>query len=81
MNNIQLAIFLEKYRAMLDNALAQVIIELPEETKSVTKNILGREEVNYPILDPIYEIFGQLEDDIELLKKNNEVTVNNNVNR
>jgi len=69
MNNIQLAIFLEKYRMLLGQAISEVANDLPTELVEKRKNILGQESEVIPVIDPLYEVLNQMDDDIELLKK------------
>jgi len=77
MNNIQLAIFLKKYQVLLGQAISQVANDLPPELVEKRKNIIGQESEVIPVLDPLYEVLSRIDDDVELLKKNNGVTVNN----
>jgi hypothetical protein len=77
MNNVQLAIFLEKYQVLLGQAISQVENDFPPQLVEKRKNILGQELEVISVLDPLYEILNLIDDDVELLKKNNDVTVNN----
>jgi hypothetical protein len=70
MNNVQLAIFLEKYQVLLSTALDIVKDQLPEELAVKSKNIIfGNTVESFPILDPLYQISDLMEEDVELLKK------------
>ncbi len=69
MDNIQLAIFLEKYQVMLAKALMQVKQDLPDELKETVRNIIGQESQIYPVMQPIEEVLAWMDDDVELLKK------------
>jgi hypothetical protein len=70
MNNIQLALFLEKYQVLLGQAIAQTRNDLPPELAEKHRNILGQESEVFPILNPLYEVLSRMDDDVELLKKN-----------
>lgn len=80
MDNIQLAIFLEKYQVMLAKAIQQVENDLPDELKKTQKNILGQESHFFPVMQPIEEVLAWMDDDVELLKKSGTAStvVNNN---
>lgn len=69
MNSIQLALFLEKYHVILSQAISQVANDLPPEMVEKRRNIMGQESEVIPILDPLYEVLGQMDGDVELLKK------------
>jgi hypothetical protein len=82
MNNIQLALFIEKYQVLLVQAISQVANDLPPELVEKRKNILGQESEVIPVLDPLYEVLSRMEDDVELLKKSGTAsTIVNNSNR
>ena len=69
MTNEQLVILLTKYRDALSDAVMAVQKELPDEFTVGKKNILGQDEIEYPILRPINDIVEMLDDDIETLSE------------
>lgn len=69
MNDIQLAILLGKYAAMLDWALAVAKANMPPETKVQHRDAFGRTMEIVEALDPIYEVLGTIEDDIKALRE------------
>lgn len=82
MDNIQLAIFLEKYQVMLAKAVQQVKNDLPDELKETVRNIIGQERQIFPVMEPIEEVLAWMDDDVELLKKSGTAsTIVNNTNR
>ena len=70
MNNIQLAILIQKYALLLRLAENEIIRQLPEEFLLRTKNVLGQDMVAAPLLTSIDNIIDEMDIDIELLKKN-----------
>lgn len=70
MNNIQLAIMLEKYEMLLSKAIEDVKQELSQELVVEGKNLFGAKTESFPILEPLYVVLNLLDDDVELLKKN-----------
>lgn len=69
MENIQLAILLEKYKIMLDNAIQQVIKDLPDDLKETQRNLIGQTNEFFPVMQPIEEVLSCIDEDVELLKK------------
>lgn len=69
MNNIQLALFLEKYQVLLGQAISQVASDLPPGLVEKRRNIIGQESEVIPVLDPLYEVLSRMDDDVEFLKK------------
>lgn len=69
MDNKQLAILLDKYLMLLDNAIEAVKSALPKEMEVSHENFLGEEFFSFPILDDFTRLVAVLNEDIELLKK------------
>lgn len=70
MKDIQLSILLDKYSDLLWNAYWKMTEELPEDCAKTRKNLLGGTDMTYPILEPLTDVITNLDEDVELLRKN-----------
>jgi len=68
MDSIQLAVLLSIYKIHLEAAVAKIRENLPEELKEISTNLLGIPEEVCPILDPLYQVIGLLDESIFDLK-------------
>lgn len=68
MNNPQLALLLTQYKRALEQGINIVADKLPEY-KETGKNIIGLEYTTYPVLDSLWQVHGDMAEDIEKLEK------------
>ncbi len=66
MTNEQLAVLLEQYRRMLQEAYDKIATALPGCGEKCP-NGFGGQSVNYPALHPIYDVIEAMENDISTL--------------